>query len=244
MPERGRRVGPYRVRCLADRRSMNLLHRTTGERYVRTWGVQASQPILTASGSRLVWVDRRVGTPGSIPAAVDATDTGPRLWRFVVNSVATFVVVLVVGLAALSMVPIAAGYRPISLSSGSMEPSLGVGDVVVTNPVSVVSVGSVVEFKSGGESRVHRVVELVGTSYRTKGDNNQAVDQQLVAADDIRGVGVFVVPFAGLPRLWLDQGQWLKLAITVATVGLCGALARDEWIWSSTLQIHRDRNRL
>ncbi|MGI9598846.1 MAG: signal peptidase I [Acidimicrobiales bacterium] len=174
----------------------------------------------------VVHFDRVIGRPEVLAVA----EHGHRrhrvdLWRVAITGAATFILGICIGLAALSTSPILIGYTPVSLVSGSMEPVLHAGDVVLTKPDVEVNVGSIINYRTNSGNRIHRVVEVVDAGYRTRGDSNQSPDRQIVAAADIRGTGVFVIPFVGLPRLWYEQGRWLNLALATAALGLCGRLA-------------------
>lgn len=207
------------------------------DRVVEGWGRPARQPALTVPSTRVVFLDHRVGVPGSVPVGSPFGAVTPSSWRFAANGVATFVLGLAIGVASLSVLPVLIGYRPVALSSGSMKPSLDVGDVVVTNPDGPVHVASVIDFDFGAATRIHRVVEVLDDGYRTKGDNNQSIDTEPVAVADVRGVGVFVVPFAGLPRLWFAGGDWLNLTAAVLVLSVCAYLGRRNWIWRPTMDV-------
>ncbi len=81
--------------------------------------------------------------------------------RVVVSAGATFVLLLVAGLALLAAVPRALGYEPVVITSGSMRPAIDVGDVVVTTPSDGTSLddGAVINFELEDGTRLHRVVE-------------------------------------------------------------------------------------
>lgn len=171
--------------------------------------------ILLNAPTPIVCLERHIGY-GDVEI-VDDYDTADRpvLWSSIAIGLATFVLGLGFGLAALSTAPILLGYHPVALASGSMEPALRAGDVVVVNPNADVALGSIIDYRTESGTRMHRVIEVVDDGFRTKGDSNQSPDQHLVTSDDLRGVGVFVVPFVGLPRHWFEEGQWLPLALTV-----------------------------
>src|SRR5688572_678033 len=95
---------------------------------------------------------------------------------------------LVVAAAALVVVLIAlfAGLRPFVVRSGSMEPAIDTGDVVVSRPVhpDQLGPGDVVTFRDptrSAELVTHRVVEVSrqGDQYAfvTKGDANTATEE-------------------------------------------------------------------
>lgn len=100
--------------------------------------------------------------------------------------------------------------------SGSMEPALSVGDVVITKPftsASRVPLGRVMLFEppgaaKGQENRLHRVVKrLPDGSYVTAGDANRSNDVAPVPAKNFHGRAIICVPFVGLPLVWLDEGN-------------------------------------
>ena len=101
--------------------------------------------------------------------------------------------------------------------SGSMRPTLEVGDIVVVKAVdpSEIRVGDVIVFHDpidGEKLIVHRVVDVVHSGgkyyFDTKGDANFLKDSQrwgkLVSQDLVEGKVVFVIPKVGLLRIWLD----------------------------------------
>jgi signal peptidase I len=75
-------------------------------------------------------------------------------------------------------------YPIVIVGSGSMQPTLSVGDVLVIVPFGDVQVGDIVYIRVGAGSYLHRVVELVSTpdggkGVITKGDANRATDQSM-----------------------------------------------------------------
>jgi len=82
-----------------------------------------------------------------------------------------------------------------------------------------------------GTRVTHRVtgVEFDGDTvvgYRTKGDANQSADSTIVPVENVYGAGRLVVPYAGLPRVWASDGNWIQLSsflmITIITAVLAG----------------------
>lgn len=99
--------------------------------------------------------------------------------------------------------PMAAGYKPVVVLSGSMEPTYHVGSVIYYKhaPFSAIDVGDAITFRAGEDGMVtHRVVEkseLSGT-FTTKGDANLSEDPNPVSYDDVFGkVLKFSIPYAG-----------------------------------------------
>lgn len=197
---------------------------------VEDWGVDAIPmvPIDTAPvelHARCVEGDR--------VSELSSTGTGsPRLRRAVANAVALFVVMLGAGLALLATLPMVIGYRPIAVLSGSMEPSIRVADVVVSRSPSTpdIGVGAVIDFRRDDQSVLHRVVEVTTDGYRTRGDANQSADSELVASEDISGVGVYVVPLVGLPSIWWSERAWPQLLAVGAVFATAVHVSRAAWL--------------
>ena len=136
--------------------------------------------------------------------------------------------------------------------SGSMEPAIPTGSVVVVAAVApeTVETGDVITY--GGSATepttTHRVVDIGSTNgqrwFRTKGDNNEDPDPRLVPADalvgqvlslPIPGVGptLFVIPLIGYVIQFAQTTVGFGLLVVVpfallATAELRAYLRRDE----------------
>ncbi len=107
----------------------------------------------------------------------------------------------------------------------SMLPTLEGGDLVVIQgvPVSDVHVGDIVVYNNlcstGGESVVHRVVNITSNGLITKGDNNPRNDfvsnisVSPITQRCLEGKVVFVIPYVELLAYYVDANQlpqWLN----------------------------------
>ncbi|MFS2030666.1 hypothetical protein ACEN85_11210, partial [Curtobacterium sp. CT11-45] len=165
----------------------------------------------------------------------DALDWG----RVVVATLARGVVATRLGLALWAAAPAVIGGQPTTVMTGSMEPRLTPGDVVVSRPVSAgdVRMGKVLlvdDPDQPGHLRMHRYVEdgPRGTIV-TKGDANPRQDSTPVEPSAVHGVAFLRVPFVGAPIVWLRAGEWGKVGMLalglVAVLALCtidGSLRR------------------
>jgi signal peptidase len=131
-------------------------------------------------------------------------------------------------LAAVALYP--AGYRPFTVLSGSMEPAIGTGDVVVDSSISPLDarVGDVVTFPDPeNRSRLitHRLrqirarggtVEMV-----TKGDANNTTEHWTVPGDGRIGRVEYRVPMAGYALAWVSgkQGKLLLIVLPAFLLG-------------------------
>jgi signal peptidase I len=154
------------------------------------------------------------GDPAAIP--------DPSAVRLLLNAASTFAVVLVAGLMMAATAPLLVGLHPVVVVSPSMEPAIHVADVVVTSPSDGrdLGEGAVINHRVDDGMRLHRVIEVTADGYRTKGDANAVADSGIVTPSQVSGIGILVVPFVGLPRIWVDQGKWLQLvALTTCGIG-------------------------
>ena len=107
--------------------------------------------------------------------------------------------------------------------SGSMEPQLGVGSLVISRPVNAreVIVNDIITFRSptNGKLMSHRVAAVErdeSYQFRTKGDANEDVDPYLVPAENVVGRVCFKVAHMG--RIV----EYLKTPLGFILLGLCG----------------------
>ena len=106
--------------------------------------------------------------------------------------------------------------------SGSMEPAISPGDVVIvaSGPVTV---GDVITYRTGNEvPTTHRLVEEVDGAYRTKGDANENADAGLVAPEQVLGSVIVVIPLIGYVILWANTTLGFVLLVVVPLVLLGG----------------------
>lgn len=111
---------------------------------------------------------------------------------------------------------------PLVIVSGSMEPTLEVGDVVLVKlgvPVDL-PVGSVVAFRLNSTIVVHRLVGLEGEKLVTKGDSNPEPDPFPVYRESLVGIVVGVIPKVGLLALALRGGLKPFELLPVATTSV------------------------
>lgn len=168
-----------------------------------------------------------------------------RVGRVLKTSIALlshFYLVIVLTFAATAMVPMAFHWEPTIVMSGSMEPRVMTGDVIVAMPVpqdkikEVVQVGQVLLAKNAekpGTLITHRVIQVLpdGTGYLTKGDANRSQDDIPLLPENIKGIERIRVPYIGIPFQALKTGDPLPaviflLAIIFAQFSVSGEKAR------------------
>ena len=111
---------------------------------------------------------------------------------------------IIVALLLFALFPIKGNYQIKIVKSGSMEPDIKVGSIVVIKPSENYTVGDVVTF--GKDTKIdipttHRIVSSRAVEgvllFTTKGDANEDNDTAEVKQNDIHGKVLFDVPFFG-----------------------------------------------
>ncbi|UDY24155.1 signal peptidase I [Nocardioides sp. Kera G14] len=133
-----------------------------------------------------------------------------------------------------ALAPLAFGWGSYVVRSGSMEPAINVGDIVIAQPIPANEdprLGRVMVFtnpaRTDGELLVHRVVERRDDgTYTTAGDNNVFPDSTPAPRTAFKARAVLLAPYVGLPVVWLNQHNFLALALwfwaTIAAFILAG----------------------
>lgn len=95
-------------------------------------------------------------------------------------------------------------FAPMKVLSGSMEPQIKVGDMVIAKKIEpcLIEEGDIISYRMNNKVNVtHRVLEVFNEyddfSFKTKGDANNIEDSELVLEDNVIGKLVFRVPKVG-----------------------------------------------
>jgi signal peptidase len=132
-------------------------------------------------------------------------------------------------LAVCVVVPKAGGATPYTILTDSMRPTYPPGTLVVTKPTPFddINIGDVVTYQlNSGEATVvtHRVIGRTNdkqgrSALITQGDANNAPDEKLVIAKQVKGTLWYSAPKLGRVSNALNASQ-RDLALTVVVVGL------------------------
>ena len=156
--------------------------------------------------------------------------------------------VLIGGLLIFSMVPIEGNFQIKIVLSGSMEPEIKVGSVVIVKPVDRYEVGDVVTFGKDDRDNIpttHRIldVRVVDGEMRfiTKGDANEDRDGRELTADGIIGKVLFDIPYLGFILDMAKKPLGFAILIGIPAV----IIVSDEFrkIWKEARRI-RDKKRI
>ena len=125
-----------------------------------------------------------------------------------------------------NQVPMPLGIGASVVLSGSMEPALSVGDLLVIREAKAYDTGDIVVYQSGSMAVVHRIVEMTEETVTTRGDANNAPDTP-VPLDALKGRVVLVIPLLGYAVWTLKSPVGILVAI-IAAILLMEASFRDE----------------
>ena len=109
--------------------------------------------------------------------------------------------------------------------SGSMEPALSVGDLLIVREQDHYQTGDIVVYQSGSMPVVHRIVDISGETVITRGDANNASDTPFPLAA-VKGEVVASIPLVG-------HAVWAMKSPAATVAMLAAAVLLVEWSFHS-----------
>ena len=112
------------------------------------------------------------------------------------------------------------GYKTYVIVSGSMEPEINIGDIVIAKECKKDDLknGDIISYRKGQSVVTHRIIEIKieeeNIKYITKGDNNNIEDSETIEYDQIEGLVINRIPKIGKFTLLL-QGKILIIVIAI-----------------------------
>lgn len=162
----------------------------------------------------------------------------PAPLRFTAALAAWAAAALAGGLVLAAGAPAALGQRPMTVMSGSMQPAIHTGDVVVAEPIHPLEarIGDVVTFRApdgSGRLITHRVRAMRArdgrVEFTTRGDANNAGERWSVAVAGEIGRVSLRVPKLGYAVAWIGTRDGRLLALIVPALLLGGLELRRIW---------------
>lgn len=147
-----------------------------------------------------------------------------RLGRLTMNLMTA--AVLCFGLLMILSATNPAGMRLLVVRSGSMEPKVRTGSLVVVRQVGYYNVNDVITFRAPQlrELVTHRVVKISqteqGVQFTTKGDANDSADSQTIPFRAIIGTVRFSIPILGYAFSFAQSPIGLMILIVVPAIFL------------------------
>jgi len=120
-------------------------------------------------------------------------------------------------------IPKVFGFSPLVVLSGSMEPAIYPGDVVVIREQAASSykVGDVVTYLVGITAFTHRIISEENGVFTLKGDNNNVADEFL-AADKFEGKMIFRIPKIGVAIVFFKRPSGMAVLGLLLVLGVYG----------------------
>lgn len=130
------------------------------------------------------------------------------------------------------VVPSVLGLVPLTVLSGSMEPTYRVGSQVFVKAIeeddrSTIPTGTIITFMPYPDNPTlvtHRVIDVSVDSegvtwYTTKGDNNNVADPDSVAEYQVRAIAKYNVPYLGyISKLLTGKQKAILLSVTIGSL--------------------------
>ena len=138
--------------------------------------------------------------------------------RFLVNTVACFLIIFILATALLYVV----GIKPTIITSGSMEPAIDVGDICFINtryPFEKIKSYDIIVYRDPRQKVIHRVIGVTAEGLVTKGDANNNADRMKITQESYYGKFVFLVPKLGFITTKL-QNPAAKTLFVVLMIGV------------------------
>jgi signal peptidase I len=147
-----------------------------------------------------------------------------RLGHILCNTI-LILLLIVVGIILISTINFPGNIKLYSVQSGSMEPAIMMGSVVIVKPVSTYQIGDVITVTDPTNLKMtitHRVVETDNQegkiTYITKGDANKTNDTEARPLEGVLGKVVFVVPFLGYPVSFAKTSEGLLILVIIPAI--------------------------
>jgi len=152
------------------------------------------------------------------------------------GNISFLVIVLLMAAALFTFLSPHFGWSVDTVLSGSMEPQLNVGGVVVTRPIEAdeIKAGDIITFYSplGGQLISHRIVGVEdgsSPSFRTKGDANEDADSFVLPAENVVGKVCFHLPYFGYATQYIKTPLGLLLTLCLPGLIIVAMEVRNIW---------------
>lgn len=114
------------------------------------------------------------------------------------------------------------GWSQAVVLSGSMEPVISAGDLILIHREEDYMKGDIITFSDHGSLVTHRIEEKTENGFVTRGDANNVTDSGLVDRERIRGRAAAVIPGIGYAILFLRSQEGLLLIAVLSALLIWG----------------------
>jgi signal peptidase len=139
----------------------------------------------------------------------------------IITHILSYICYVLIGIYALICIPIIFKYKPLVVLTGSMEPTFKVGSIIYYKevPQNQIKVGDIITFKYDDTFISHRVNNINGLLYETKGDANNTADNKKITYSNIVGKDMdFCIPYLGYYVKFINDNMYLLIIVAVILV--------------------------
>ena len=113
------------------------------------------------------------------------------------------------------------GFTFFEVATGSMEPTIDAGDVVIVKLTKEVEINDIIVYNENNNFITHRLIRNKENDYITKGDANNIEDNP-IKENDILGKVVLTIPKVGILKKAILSPEVIMLimSLIVLTIGL------------------------
>jgi len=147
-----------------------------------------------------------------------------KIFKIIYYVFLAFIIVIAL-LLIISIFPITGNIKFMIVQSGSMEPAIKIGSIVMVKPIDEYKIGDVISFGEVARTKApttHRVYDIKVVEgepyYITKGDANNTPDQREISKREIIGKVLFDVPYLGYAVDFVKKPLGFALIILVPAV--------------------------
>ncbi len=128
------------------------------------------------------------------------------------------------------------GFKQYMVMTGSMKPTYNIGDLIIVKEVAEreLHAGNVITYSVGNSAETisHRIIEITYENgkkeYKTKGDNNNSVDTDLVSFDKIQGKIICKVSNVGLIISKITTGTGIAIILRIVSLNYICTNRKEE----------------
>lgn len=114
--------------------------------------------------------------------------------------------------------PSVLGFKTFTVISGSMEPKIHIGDIIIVKK-DTLKKDDIITYRKNNEIITHRIVEIIEENnqkkYITKGDNNETEDEEYVFTNEIEGKVIGTIRKLGFIIIFLQNKTVICIIIII-----------------------------
>lgn len=114
--------------------------------------------------------------------------------------------------------------RSLTNTSNSMNPTINAGSITIIKKFPSYDIGDIITYYALIDNKeiiiTHRIIDLGGNVYITKGDANQAIDENVILPRSIIGKVIIIIPYLGYIISFTKTALGLWVAVAIPTLSI------------------------